>query len=68
MKITVKTPFFDRRGLHKKGDVVEIDTAAFNPLTMVEIPETKEAVKAIKEEVDEASKKPAKKTTKRRKE
>lgn len=68
MKITVKTPFFDRKGLHKKGDVVEIDTAAFNPLTMVEIPETKEAVKAIKEEVVEASKKPAKKTTKRRKE
>lgn len=43
MKVKTKVPFYDRKGLHKKNEVVEIETAAFNPLTMVEIPEKKSA-------------------------
>ena len=41
MKVKLKAPFYDRTGLHKKNDVVEIETAAFNPYTMVEIPEAR---------------------------
>ena len=55
MKVKAKAPWFDKAGLHKKGDVLEIETAAFNPILMTEIPEER-AVKVPK------------KTTKKKKE
>ena len=70
MKITAKAPFYDRRGLHKKGDVVEIETAAFNPLTMAQVPEVRkkapEVVKETEEETTDEPVKPVKKTRKAR--
>lgn len=77
MKVKAKVPFFDRKGLHKKNDVVEIETAAFNPYTMVEIPEAKtkkvapvevyptEEVATV-EKVEEEAKTPVKKTRKKK--
>lgn len=53
MKVKVKSPFYDRNGLHKRNDIVEIETNAFNPITMAVVPEQR--VKAIKETVEEAT-------------
>ena len=32
MKVKAKTAFFNGKTLYKKGDVLEIETAAFNPI------------------------------------
>lgn len=61
MKVKVKSPWVDRKGLHKKGDIVEIETAAFNPILMAEIAESK----VIKKKADEKT--DAKPTTRKRK-
>ena len=37
IKVRVKTPWMDGKGLHKIGDIAEIETAAFDPLRMEEI-------------------------------
>lgn len=37
MKIRVKAPWMDGKGLHKIGDILDVETAAFNPLSMIEI-------------------------------
>ncbi len=76
MKVKLKAPFYDRTGLHKKNDVVEIETAAFNPYTMVEIPEVKKKVAPVEEapveevatveKVEEEAKTPVKKTRKKK--
>ena len=77
MKVKLKAPFYDRTGLHKKNDVVEIETAAFNPFTMVEIPEARtkkvapvevcptEEVATV-EKVEEEAETPVKKTRKKK--
>lgn len=52
MKVKVKSPWVDRKGLHKKGDVVEIETAAFNPILMAEIAESKVIKKKADEKTD----------------
>ena len=77
MKVKLKAPFYDRTGLHKKNDVVEIETAAFNPYLMAEIPEAKtkkvapvevsptEEV-ATAEKVEEEAETPVKKTRKKK--
>ena len=49
MKIKVKSPFFDERGIHKKGEIVEVNN--FDPNLHSEIiaektVETKKPVKA----------------------
>jgi hypothetical protein len=41
MKVKLKTSLYDSKGIHVKGEVLEIETAAFNPINMVEIPEVK---------------------------
>ena len=51
MKIRVKAPFFDERGIHKKGEICEVQR--FNPLYMEPIAEEK------KEKVEKAVKKRA---------
>lgn len=60
-KVKAKAPFFNNGKLYKKGDVLEIETAAFNPIYMSELPEVRTAKTP-------ASEKPAKKTTKKAKE
>lgn len=59
MKVKAKTAFFNGKTLYKKGDVLEIETAAFNPINMIEIPE-------IKAEKKTAEVKIVKKTTKKK--
>ncbi len=59
MKVKAKTAFFNGKTLYKKGDVLEIETAAFNPINMIEIPE-------IKAEKKTAEVKTVKKTTKKK--
>ena len=68
MKVKTTVPFYDRRGLHKKNSIVEIETSAFNPYTMVEIPEAKKGpapvVEKTVEKVEEV--KPVKRTRKKK--
>lgn len=58
MKIKVKAPFFDERGIHKKGEVVEVNK--FRPEYM-ELIEEKKADK-----VEKAIKTDSKKTTRKK--
>lgn len=57
MKIVLKSAFYKDGKIYKKGDKLEIETAAFKPYLMVEVPE-------VRAEKIEASEKPAKKTKK----
>ena len=57
MKVKVKAPFFDERGIHKKGEVVDVNK--FKPEYM-ELIEEKEEI------VEKAIKKDSKKTTRKR--
>ena len=59
MKIRVKAPFFDAKGIHKKGEIYETDN--FNPDYM-EIAEEKKETK-----VEKAVKADPKKTTRKAK-
>lgn len=79
IKVRVKAPWMDGKGLHKIGDIAEIETAAFDPLRMEEIREKvslvcqpitlePEEVKPIRaEENPEPPKKTAKKSTTKKK-
>lgn len=50
MKVKVKSPFFDAKGIHKVGEIVEVKE--FRP-TLMELIEEKK-VEEIKESIDEA--------------
>lgn len=77
IKVRVKAPWLDGKGLHKIGEITEIETAAFDPIRMEEIREKvslvcepvalePEEVKPIKVEEDpEPPKKTTKKSTKK---
>lgn len=73
MKVKVKMPFYDAQGLHKKGELAEVETAAFNPFTMCEMREAPKAapvtVEAPKDEgetlAEKAEKKPRKRKTRK---
>lgn len=43
MKVKVKAPWLDGKGLHRIGEIMEVETAAFDSLRMVEIREKAEA-------------------------
>ena len=58
MKIKVKAPFFDERGIHKKGEIVEV--SKFDPLYH-------ELVEEKTEKVEKAVKKAPAKTTRTKK-
>ena len=58
MKIKVKAPFFDNRGIHKKGEIVEV--SKFNPLYH-------ELIEDNTEKVEKAVKKAPAKTTRTKK-
>lgn len=47
IKVRVKAPWMDGKGLHRIGDIAEIETVAFDPLRMEEI----RSKAAVKEEV-----------------
>ena len=57
MKIKVKAPFFDERGIHKKGEIVEV--GRFNPIYH-------ELIDDKEEKVEKAVKKTASKTTRKK--
>lgn len=57
--VKVKAPWLDAKGLHKIGDILNVETAAFNPLHMEEVEQ-----KAKVAPVDAEPEKPAKTTKK----
>ena len=57
MKVKVKAPFFDERGIHKRGDIV--DVKAFRPEYM-------ELIEEKKEKVEKAVAKTPNKTTRKK--
>ena len=57
IKVKVKAPWYDGKGLHKVGDLAEVETAAFNPLLM-------EEVRSTAKKAEEDPEKPAKTTKK----
>lgn len=59
MKVKAKTAFFNDGKLYKKNDILEVETASFDPINMVEIPEPKTEKKS-------AEVKTARKTTKKK--
>lgn len=73
IKVRVKAPWMDGKGLHKIGETTEIETAAFDPIRMEEIreqvPLVCESVALEPEEVEpikaEEDPEPPKKTTKK---
>ncbi|MBR5299815.1 MAG: hypothetical protein IKU36_06160 [Bacteroidales bacterium] len=69
VRVKVKAPWFDDKGLHKVGELAEVETAAINPLLMEEVREKIkcEPVTIEPEKVDpEKIAKTTKKTTKKR--
>ena len=58
MKVLVKAPFFDEKGIHKKGEICEV--AKFRPEYMELIEEKKET------KVEKAVKADPKKTTRKK--
>ena len=42
MKVKVKTPWLDGKGLHRIGEIMEVETAAFDSFRMAEIREKAE--------------------------
>lgn len=61
MKIRVKAPFFDERGIHKRDDIVEVNPDKFNSVLMEPVIEEKKT-----EKVEKAIKTDAKKTTRKK--
>lgn len=62
IKVRVKAPWMDGKGLHKIGETTEIETAAFDPLRMEEIREKKAAIELAPAEPEKVAE--PKKTTK----
>lgn len=65
MKIKVKAPFFDERGIHKRGEVVEVASDKFRPEYMEKLADDK-IIEEKKEKVEKAVKKEPSKTTRKK--
>ncbi len=65
MLIKVKAPFFDERGIHKRGEIVEVAPDKFRPVYMEPVTDDK-TVKEKKETVEKAVKKEPSKTTRKK--
>ena len=63
MKVKVKAPFFDEKGIHKKGDICEV--TKFRPEYMELV--TDSVIEEKKEKVEKAVKKTPSKTTRSKK-
>lgn len=61
MKIRVKAPFFDERGIHKRNEIAEVTPDKFNPVLMEPVIEEKKT-----EKVEKAIKTDARKTTRKK--
>ena len=59
MKVKVKAPFFDEKGIHKKGEICDVKQFRPEYMELVEEKETDKVEKAIKTD--------AKKTTRTKK-
>ena len=59
MKVKVKAPFFDEKGIHKRGEICEVNKFRPEYMELVEEKKTEKVEKAIKED--------AKKTTRTKK-
>ena len=53
MKIKVKSAWLDKDGIHKKGDVLDIDVKDFDHLRMIELEEPKTEEEGETESPDE---------------
>lgn len=50
MKIKVKAPFFDERGIHKVGEIVEVKNFRPEYMELVEEKKTEKVEKAVKKD------------------
>ena len=57
MKIIVKAPFFDERGIHKKGEVVEVDKVRPEYMELIEEKKVDKVEKAVKTEPKKTTRK-----------
>lgn len=57
MKIIVKAPFFDERGIHKKGEIVEVDKFRPEYMELIEEKKTDKVEKAVKTEPKKTTRK-----------
>lgn len=57
MKIIVKAPFFDERGIHKKGEVVEVDKFRPEYMELIEEKKVDKVEKAVKTEPKKTTRK-----------
>lgn len=64
MKVFVINPFFDEKGLHKKGEIVEV--TRFNPTYMTLLEEDKQEEVVDTQDVLQPVKKTTKKTTRKK--
>lgn len=48
MKVKVKAPFFDEKGIHKKGDICEVNKFRPEYMELVEEKKTEKVEKAVK--------------------
>ena len=57
MKVLVKAPFFDERGIHKKGEIVEVDKFRPEYMELIEEKKTDKVEKAVKTEPKKTTRK-----------
>lgn len=57
MKIIVKAPFFDERGIHKKGEIVEVDKFRPEYMELIEEKKADKVKKAVKTEPKKTTRK-----------
>ena len=50
MKVRVKAPFFDDKGIHKKGEVCEVQNFRPEYMELVEEKKTEKVEKAVKKD------------------
>ena len=59
MKIKVKSPFFDAKGIHKPGEIMEVEE--FNPIYHEPVVDEKKAAVKVEKAVDPTPKKTTRK-------
>ena len=57
MKVMVKAPFFDERGIHKKGDIVEVNKFKPEYMELIEEKKTEKVEKAVKTDTKKTTRK-----------
>ena len=57
MKVLVKAPFFDEKGIHKKGDVVDVEKFRPEYMELIEEKKADKVEKAVKTEPKKTTRK-----------